>query len=246
MVCLNALEDNFRSALTGPGDDDAIKDASWRYLAEVVKPLNRTRPAMSAELVECFCRLRKLCEDSSIWPAGPDFRGYIKEMLAAAEERQDDLFREVFRSGSTLYCIGEAWGGPVKIGFARDPVARLNQLKTGNYAPIRLLGFQQNRPGLEAAIHAVLRPLQVNGEWFDDRHEYVRAAFDMAERNSPIYERKVLRRMEMETEREAECGGFYSVLHDQLSARLARIRAEERIAVADAACEVFFQSPPMN
>lgn len=68
-----------------------------------------------------------------------------------------------------VYCIGEARGGVVKIGYtAGDPAVRLTALQTGSPRPLRLLGLMPGSLKDEARLHAEFANLAVSGEWFRD------------------------------------------------------------------------------
>tara|TARA_Y100000310_G_C20638556_1_gene792570 strand:+ start:1033 stop:1560 length:528 start_codon:yes stop_codon:yes gene_type:complete len=69
----------------------------------------------------------------------------------------------------SVYCIGEARGGVVKIGFtAGDPAVRLTALQTGSPRPLRILGLMPGGLQDEARLHAEFANLAVSGEWFRD------------------------------------------------------------------------------
>jgi hypothetical protein len=58
-------------------------------------------------------------------------------------------------------------GGPIKIGVARNPIRRLAQMRTGNPAPIRLLGVIRGNTQTELEIHNLFAAENVAGEWFE-------------------------------------------------------------------------------
>lgn len=56
--------------------------------------------------------------------------------------------------------------GPVKIGWALDPAARIRTLQTGTPHQLRLINVVPGDRRAEAAIHAQLADDRVRGEWF--------------------------------------------------------------------------------
>lgn len=58
--------------------------------------------------------------------------------------------------------------GPVKIGVARDPVARLRELQVGNHEFLRLLGYTEECDAfkIEQRLHRQLHASCIRGEWF--------------------------------------------------------------------------------
>jgi len=67
-----------------------------------------------------------------------------------------------------VYCIGEKAGGPVKIGHAVDPQARLVQLQTGNHAELQILGLVPGGRAVEGSMHSKFSALRIREEWFMD------------------------------------------------------------------------------
>jgi len=57
-------------------------------------------------------------------------------------------------------------GKRVKIGYSEDVASRLCQLQTGSSEPLTLLGTVPGNMQLEKAIHVLLSPYRVQGEWF--------------------------------------------------------------------------------
>jgi hypothetical protein len=82
-----------------------------------------------------------------------------------------------------LYVIGSDTG-PLKLGRAKRPKARLHSIATGSSRPIRLLYDAPVAEGLdaeaEALVHENLREHWVCGEWFDVSLDTARAAVDAA------------------------------------------------------------------
>jgi predicted XRE-type DNA-binding protein len=76
-----------------------------------------------------------------------------------------------------VYCIGEAPGGLVKIGYSANPALRLSKLRSDNPADMRLLGLIEGTPGTEAALHDRFAALHDRGEWFRDEGCAISAVF---------------------------------------------------------------------
>ncbi len=68
-----------------------------------------------------------------------------------------------------VYFIGQEESGPVKIGFTADRTGqrRLNQLQTGSPEKYVILGSIGAGPSVEKAIHNLMAPHRISGEWFD-------------------------------------------------------------------------------
>lgn len=56
--------------------------------------------------------------------------------------------------------------GPVKIGFAGNPVERLAQLQTGNPNQLKLRLMVRGTKQHERELQRKARPYRINGEWF--------------------------------------------------------------------------------
>lgn len=65
-----------------------------------------------------------------------------------------------------IYFI-RAHDGPVKIGYSRDPRARLKALQTSHYERLRIIVDVEGDPGLENSLHAHFAHKRLSGEWFD-------------------------------------------------------------------------------
>lgn len=67
-----------------------------------------------------------------------------------------------------VYVIGEEGGGPVKIGYtAYNPERRARELATGNAKKLVVLASGAGTIQTERAIHAIMQPFRLEGEWFD-------------------------------------------------------------------------------
>lgn len=62
-------------------------------------------------------------------------------------------------------------GGPVKVGKAYDPIARLSELQCGNPRPLSLKHVILAGPSTEQTIHQTWWFARGFGEWFGDGHQ---------------------------------------------------------------------------
>lgn len=77
--------------------------------------------------------------------------------------------KEVSRFTRFVYVIQAGLTGPVKIGVARDPFARLESLQSANFYGLRLLFFEDfggRAFKIERGLHRRFRDFKVRGEWF--------------------------------------------------------------------------------
>ena len=65
-----------------------------------------------------------------------------------------------------VYFIGEPNSDKVKIGFSKNPWARLKNLQTASHAKLEIVCHTRTANVSEADIHYALREYRVNGEWF--------------------------------------------------------------------------------
>lgn len=73
-------------------------------------------------------------------------------------------------NGSTVYFIGCAVTGTVKIGFTKGPsIVRLKGVQTGSAFPLELLAEIPGGRSDEAMLHSVFAPIRLHGEWFERR-----------------------------------------------------------------------------
>ena len=56
--------------------------------------------------------------------------------------------------------------GEIKIGHAKDPLKRLNDLQTGQPAPLRLLATMPGGVEVERELHDRFAEFHLQGEWF--------------------------------------------------------------------------------
>jgi len=75
---------------------------------------------------------------------------------------------ETIRPREQVYFIGTALrpGKPVKIGFSRDPMARLRTLQTAHSEELRIFATVEGGKGLEAKYHRRWSNRRQKGEWF--------------------------------------------------------------------------------
>jgi hypothetical protein len=71
-------------------------------------------------------------------------------------------------SPSFVYVVQGEPGTPIKVGVAKDPMARLRGLQTGNPQRLRILCVIPGDHALETALHDRLRDSRVLGEWFGE------------------------------------------------------------------------------
>lgn len=67
---------------------------------------------------------------------------------------------------SRVYFIQSGTDGPIKIGKANDPEARLAELQVGSPSALRLIGSIPGGIAEERALHARFSADRVRGEWF--------------------------------------------------------------------------------
>jgi hypothetical protein len=65
-----------------------------------------------------------------------------------------------------IYFVQRGTDGPVKIGKAVDPHARVRALQTANPEPLTLLAVAPGNRRREAQIHRRLASFRINGEWY--------------------------------------------------------------------------------
>lgn len=65
-----------------------------------------------------------------------------------------------------VYFVQAVEGGPIKIGHAKDPEARLVIMQLGCPIELRLLAITEGGKARESALHAAFSGLRLHGEWF--------------------------------------------------------------------------------
>lgn len=86
---------------------------------------------------------------------------------------------------SFTYFIQAQCGGPIKIGFAKDPQYRLAQLQTGNPEPLVIIALI---PGnVESYLHQLFEHFRISGEWFHPNEELLQYARQHADGVSTLH-----------------------------------------------------------
>jgi len=65
-----------------------------------------------------------------------------------------------------VYFIGEVGGSEVKIGYSKNPWARVKEFQTGNVKPLRVLATVATTEDSEVATAKAFRALRISGEWY--------------------------------------------------------------------------------
>ncbi len=68
---------------------------------------------------------------------------------------------------SYVYLIGVSWDGVLKIGFSKNPWARLGDIQTSHHEKISVLAVFRCKSHSEVDLHDILKDYRKNGEWFD-------------------------------------------------------------------------------
>lgn len=66
----------------------------------------------------------------------------------------------------SVYFVQGVYGGPVKIGFASDPLGRLRNLQVCSPVPLTLLATETGTIHLERKYHERFEEWRLHGEWF--------------------------------------------------------------------------------
>jgi hypothetical protein len=78
----------------------------------------------------------------------------------------------------SVYLISEIGSDRVKIGYAKNPRARLHTLQTGNPRKLCLsMSFASGRD-IERALHEAFKASAVGLEWFEDPHGVIHRLFE--------------------------------------------------------------------
>ena len=90
----------------------------------------------------------------------------IRPALATATRLRRQSRPRSARPTQLVYFIQRGAFGPIKIGTAADPAARLRALQTGSDEPLRLLGSMDGGRPMEASLHRRFGRARLSGEWF--------------------------------------------------------------------------------
>lgn len=89
--------------------------------------------------------------------------GERKRLLTETAEQQRSPSAPV----EWVYAIqAGGYGGDIKIGISRDPVARLATLQVGSSEPLRGVAAWRGSRADEKALHAMYASHRLHGEWF--------------------------------------------------------------------------------
>lgn len=75
--------------------------------------------------------------------------------------------------GSFAYFVQAKNGGPIKLGYALDPEARLRELQVGNPQQLVIRRLIPGGHGTEFALHHHFAKARLRGEWFKPTAELV-------------------------------------------------------------------------
>ena len=84
----------------------------------------------------------------------------------------DRLTDDKISEDGCVYFVQEGEGGAIKIGYAKNPIARLKELQVANPDKLNMLGVIRVDSGnLEYLIHKKFAHLKIRGEWFRPEKE---------------------------------------------------------------------------
>lgn len=86
------------------------------------------------------------------------------------DERQYKIDSSSPASGkkdSYVYFVGRSWGSTLKIGFSKNPWARIVELQTAHHEKIEVLAAFRCKAASEVDLHEILKEHRKSGEWFD-------------------------------------------------------------------------------
>lgn len=66
-----------------------------------------------------------------------------------------------------VYFVQAGEGGPIKIGWARNPWGRIRDLQVAHWAVLTMLGTTDGGVALERRLHRRFAKERVRGEWFN-------------------------------------------------------------------------------
>lgn len=102
---------------------------------------------------------------------------------------------------SFVYFCQPVDGGPIKIGLARDPKARLMDLQIGSPVRLRMVAIIPGGRADEQAFHTQFAAWRLHGEWFDAAAEGL--ADVVEEANAALREYAAIRIPQIESARKA-------------------------------------------
>lgn len=92
---------------------------------------------------------------------------HLKDALDRVERLLDDTQKNLDRRAKTkVYFIQSENEGPIKIGCAIDPIARMLSLQTSHPNQLRLLAVVDGSYKEEAKLHRLFANYRIKGEWF--------------------------------------------------------------------------------
>jgi hypothetical protein len=109
------------------------------------------------------------------WREGTKWRAKSFDQQAEAEDWLHSLARiagftpkprRAAYEGNIVYFIQAVDGGPIKIGHAVNPIARLRELQTAHHKELRILAVMDGGIAKEKEIHDIFADSRVRGEWF--------------------------------------------------------------------------------
>lgn len=172
---LNLIEESLREAAVGNpslrivdpasvSEQEAIDAVSWTCL---LRPLDAwiaidPRPRVIEAATKRIGWLTERVERALGRPITTAPRPSVENNDAPLSPEQPG--REPQTSDCCVYYVGT--DDVVKIGFSKNPTARLRQLQSGFPMPLRLLGTEPGARALERARHKEFSDLRKSGEWF--------------------------------------------------------------------------------
>lgn len=84
---------------------------------------------------------------------------------------------------ASIYFIQAGEDGPIKIGWAVNPEARMRTFQTANFLPLRMLFSERYRSilfakAIESDLHTEFKDYRIHGEWFAPESRLIRAISD--------------------------------------------------------------------
>lgn len=95
-----------------------------------------------------------------------DAEGWLYTRVRTTPLQTPLVQRDVKRSICAVYFIQGVDGGPIKIGYARNPEARLKDLQLASPVQLRLLAIVDGGKPRETELHQRFAHLRSHGEWF--------------------------------------------------------------------------------